>query len=208
MLYDKDIREPLFQFLESRYEKVRIIEEKKIGKSRADFMMVLKDSIVGIEIKSDADTYARLESQVKDYNAHFDYNVVAVGSSHAANVSTHVPEWWGIISIEEREDHIDFYILREMKRNPRNKLKKQLTMLWRCELAHIQELNGMYKYKQKSKKFVQDKIYETVDHEVLKEQLCAELFERDYTTIAEAINEYRVANGRKPKRKSRKYSKR
>ena len=60
MLYDKDIREPLFEFLEERYGKVRILEEKQMGRSRADAVMVMEDALVGIEIKSDADTYARL----------------------------------------------------------------------------------------------------------------------------------------------------
>lgn len=32
MLRDKDIREPLFDFLEETYGKVRIIEEKTMGK--------------------------------------------------------------------------------------------------------------------------------------------------------------------------------
>ena len=31
MLYDKDIRDPLFDFLEERYHKIRIIEEKQMG---------------------------------------------------------------------------------------------------------------------------------------------------------------------------------
>ena len=66
MLYDKDIREPLFDFLEERYGKVRIIEEKQMGRSRADIVMVLPKEIAGIEIKSDADTYTRLERQVKN----------------------------------------------------------------------------------------------------------------------------------------------
>ena len=60
MLYDKDIREPLFDFLEETYGKVRILEEKMMGRSRADVVMVTSDSLYGIEIKSDADTYARL----------------------------------------------------------------------------------------------------------------------------------------------------
>ena len=64
MLKDKDIREPLFFFLEEKYGKVRILEEKNIGRSRADVVMVTDGAIFGIEIKSDADTYARLSRQV------------------------------------------------------------------------------------------------------------------------------------------------
>ena len=43
MLYDKDIREPLFDFLEGMYGKIRILEEKQMGKSRADIVMVLPE---------------------------------------------------------------------------------------------------------------------------------------------------------------------
>ena len=64
MLKDKDIREGLFDYLEIEYGKIRIYEEKMIGKSRADAYMVIDNALVGIEIKSDADTYTRLEGQI------------------------------------------------------------------------------------------------------------------------------------------------
>jgi len=89
-LHDKDIRDPLFDFLEETYGKIRILEEKTIGRSRADVVMVTPNALYGIEIKSDADTYARLERQVKDYNAYYDYNYVAVGASHGLHVEEHV----------------------------------------------------------------------------------------------------------------------
>ena len=95
MLLDKDIREPLFEFLEERYGKVRILEEKTVGNSRADVVMAIPDKIVGIEIKSDADTYTRLERQVADYDLYFDQNIVVVGSTHASHVAEHVPDYWG-----------------------------------------------------------------------------------------------------------------
>ena len=98
MLYDKDIRESLFDFLEERYGKTRIIEEKQVGRSRADVILVRPLDLSGIEIKSDADTYARLKRQVKDYDRYFDYNYVAVGSRHGAHIAEHVPPWWGIIT--------------------------------------------------------------------------------------------------------------
>ena len=72
MLKDQDIREPLFDFFDEKFGKVRIIEEKQIAKSRADVMLVLEEKLIGVEIKSDADTYARLARQVKDYNKFFD----------------------------------------------------------------------------------------------------------------------------------------
>lgn len=191
MLYDKDIREPLFDYLEERYGKVRIIEEKQMGRSRADIVMVLPDAVAGIEIKSDADTYARLKRQVKDYDKFFDRNYVAAGSTHAAHIAEHVPEYWGILSVEWMDDRVDFYMIREASENPKADIKQKIRILWRPELAHIQELYGMPKYAGKSKDFVQNKILERLPREVLQRQISEELFERDYTQIGETIQGYR-----------------
>ena len=203
MLYDKDIREPLFEFLEERYGKTRFLEEQVTGQSRADVVMVLPEALCGIEIKSDADTYARLERQVYDYNLYYDYNIVVVGTSHAAHIEEHVPEWWGIITVESEEDRTDFYLMREAKENPKMEWNHKIEILWRPELAHIQELNRMYAYKQKSKRFVADKIVETVEPKILAGQLSDELFERDYTKIWEQIQTFRKENGQKPRRRRR-----
>ena len=195
MLYDKDIREPLFEFLEEQYGRIRILEEKQMGRSRADLVMVLPGAVAGVEIKSDADTYARLSRQVKDYSQFFDYNLIAVGSSHAHHIEEHVPDWWGIITIEQGEKDgktwIDFYVLRKARENPNVDRKKTLGLLWRTELAHIQKVNHMARYQEKSKKFVIDKILEKVPEKLLKEQISEELFERDYTKIDQEIREYR-----------------
>lgn len=191
MLHDKDIREPLFDFLEERLGKIRIIEEKQMGKSRADLVMVQPDSLSGIEIKSDADSYARLQRQVKDYNGYFDFNYAVVGTSHALHIEEHVPDWWGIITVDEVDGGADFYVLRTAKTNPEVDWKKKLSLLWRPELAHIQELNGLPKYRDKSKQFVIGKILEKVPEELLAKQISEELFERDYNEIVEVIQEYR-----------------
>lgn len=74
MLHDADIIEPLFDYLEDSYGKIRILEEVEIARSRADVIMVTDDSLVGLEIKSDADTYVRLERQVKGECESFSVN--------------------------------------------------------------------------------------------------------------------------------------
>lgn len=212
MLYDKDIREPLFDFLEQNLGKVRILEEKQMGKTRADVVMVMEDALVGIEIKSDADSYTRLARQVKDYNQYYDYNYVVIGSSHAAHIKEHVPQWWGIITVDEIENEgiaeknqsksqADFYVLREPEQNPKRKMEKKIRILWRPELAHIQELNGMPKYKEKSKDFVREKILLKVPESVLQKQISEELFQRDYNTIQEQIQQFKVDNNRKIKKR-------
>lgn len=198
MLYDKDIREPLFEFLEETYGKIRIIEEKQMGRSRADIVMVTPDAVTGIEIKSDADTYARLKRQVRDYDRYFDANYIVVGVSHAMHIEEHVPAWWGIITAEQEEGRADFYILRRASKNPKTDKKKKLGLLWRPELAHIQELNGLPKYCQKSKDFVVEKLLDKVPEEILQKQISQELFERDYRIIGERIRAYKAGHHKSP----------
>ena len=197
MLKDKDIREPLFDYLECEYGKTRIIEEKMMGSSRADVIMVITGALVGIEIKSDADTYTRLESQIKDYDKYFDYNIVVVGSSHANHVGEHIPEHWGIITVDEVENQCDFYFLRRPELNKKMRLNRKLELLWRPELAALQEMYNMPKYNGKSKAFVRKALLERVPGAILWPQAMEELFERDYNTIDEEIEASRSSGQKK-----------
>ena len=189
--HDSDIREPLFDFLEEKYGKIRILEEKRTGRARADVVMVTPEAIFGIEIKSDKDRYTRLAGQVKNYNLYYDFNIIAVGSTHAAHVSEHVSEWWGIISVEEINGSLDFYVIREPQPNPKVKRERKISILWRPELARIQEKNKLPAYKGKSKAYVQAVVLDRVPDDILWQQVSEELFERDYNTIEQEIQEFR-----------------
>ncbi len=202
MLYDRDIREPLFDFLETKFGKIRILEEKRTGRARADVVMVTETALHGIEIKSDADTYARLAGQVKWYDRYYDANTVVIGVSHVMHIEEHVPAWWGIITVEETTDGPDFYMARAPKPNPKVDPVLRMSILWRPELVMLQEMNGMPRYREKSKAFVVDKILERIPPETLSRQVSEILFERDYTTIEETILEYRLEHG-SGRRKSR-----
>lgn len=234
MLKDKDIREALFDYLELQYGKTRIFEEKMIGKSRADVIMVITGAIVGIEIKSDADTYARLDSQVKDYDKYFDYNLVVVGSSHATHIKEHVPEHWGIITVDEVDEKPDFYFLRQPQPNKKMKVERKLELLWRPELGLIIERFNMPKYAAQSKPFVRKKIIEwtktpptnaeitrikraakvegvepnipetKLDPKALNAEISEILFERDYEKLLADIKEYQKENN--PRRRGTKKS--
>lgn len=201
-LHDKDIREPLFDFLDETYGKIRIIEEKTMGKSRADVVMVTENDLYGIEIKSDADTYTRLSRQVKDYDKYFDYNYVVAGSSHALHIREHLPSYWGVITVELVNGEFDFYILRKPEKNPKVSWKKKTELLWRPELVLLQEWHKMPKYKEKSKVFVINKILERLDNgkikeEVLKREISELIMQRDYNNISAVLQEYREENLKK-----------
>lgn len=181
VLLDADIREPLFNYLELYYGKVRFLEEKVTGRARADVVMVLPGKVCGLEIKSDADSYTRLAGQVRDYDRYYDENYLVVGSTHALHAAEHVPAYWGIISVELIKGKIDFYRVREAKPNPRAKLKNKMSLLWKNEFSNILAANKMPRYPQKSKKFIIEKLLAKVPEEILHEQVSEELFERDYT---------------------------
>lgn len=191
VLLDKDIREPLFDWLEEQYARIRILEEKQIGRSRADVVAVTEQGLIGIEIKSDADTYARLKRQVRDYDRFYDFNMVVAGTSHAAHIHEHVPDYWGIITVEPENGRTDFYQVRAPEQNPKVKTASKLSLLWRPELAAIQERCGLPKYREKSKEFVQKKLLEKLPEDVLQSEIIYALFERDYTLIEAEIRNYR-----------------
>lgn len=196
MLRDKEIREPLFDFLEERYGKCRILQEKIMGKSRADIVMVTEGALYGIEIKSDADRYLRLKTQVPDYERYFDYNILAVGSSHALHAAEHVPESWGILSIEESGEVLDFYELRAAGENKKRSLKRQLSLLFRPELSRILKRNALPEYSSLSKTALIRRLTELLSPEILSHELTEELFERDYLKIEEEILAWKRERGR------------
>ncbi len=185
VLHDADIRDDLCDYLEEKFGKVRFFDELTMGRSRADIVVVTEEGLVGVEIKSDADTYDRLSRQVKDYDRFFDRNYVVVGTSHALHIREHVPDYWGVITVEEESGSLDFYRLREAADNPKVKLTNQLSLMWRRELAAIQKENGLHKYPGKSKAYVKKYLLSSVPGELLRQQMIEVLFNRDYSIFAE-----------------------
>ncbi|WP_051234147.1 sce7726 family protein [Butyrivibrio sp. NC3005] len=231
MLLDKDIRKPLGLFLQHEYGKIKIIEEKMIGNSRADLLVITSNALIGVEIKSDADTYARLSSQTEDYDTIFDYNIVAVGSSHAFHIEEHVPKHWGIITIDEIEEGVDFYFLRKPAKNDKALIERKLELLWRPEFNVVLQNHNMPKYSSSSKPFLIKKIIEwtklplpkteikrleqlkqtddsikvpqtRIDIEKLSPEICSILLNRNEEKILKEIKEYRKSKN--PRRRGRK----
>ena len=248
-MLDKDIREPLFDFLEEFYGKIRIFEEKVTGISRTDALGVIDGQLIGFEIKSDSDTYTRLKRQTADYDLLCDVNYLVVGKSHRRQADQHIPAHWGIICVYEEdetenemaeantgkgknkgkakgkagpapdakmlpnrtgEEISEINMAADIKEeklppkekkkiiveidqipgvNPNVRLERQLDLLWRPELATLQEWNEMPKYAQKSKAFVREKILERIPQDVLKRQITDLLFERDYEALLAQIRE-------------------
>ena len=91
---------------------------------------------------------------------------------------------------------IDFYVMRKPGENPRVNEKRKITILWRTELNRLLARNHLPKYSQKSKLFVQTRLLEKVPAEILWPQAYEELFERDYNTIEQEIEDWRNRSAR------------
>lgn len=191
-LHDVDIRPLLFDYLDGIYGKVRTYEELVIGDSRADVLAVVPGELIGLEIKSDADRYARLAAQVKDYDRFCNRNYLVVGTSHIRHAEEHIPEYWGVLAADGEK----ILELRPALPNPKVKLLRQLSLLWKRELWALLDRNALPKYRDKSRKFIQEKLCEKLNGALLQEQLCDTLFERDYTIFEDETGAARPSKPR------------
>lgn len=107
------------------------------GACRVD-IAVINGHIRGLEIKADADVLDRLPGQVAAYGAVVDRATLIASPRHIARALPLLPEWWGVMSAEQRPNGtIAFRIVR---REHANRSVDPLTLarlLWRPEAAEI-----------------------------------------------------------------------
>ncbi|MBR4859197.1 MAG: sce7726 family protein [Clostridia bacterium] len=173
---DKSIRKILIAYLQSLNNEIRIYQEKSIGNSICD-VMVVSDCLTGYEIKSDLDNYSRLDEQIIQYNKFFDYNYIVVSQKHLHSAESKVPDSWGIICI--LDDKVN--VIRKAKSNFRVSRRRQLSILWKIELKNILIKNSLPLFAQKEKGYIADKIAASVNADSLGKQIAQELLERDYS---------------------------
>ena len=173
---DKSIRKILISYLQTTNHEIRIYQEKSIGSSICDVMAVT-DRLIGYEIKSNHDTLARLDNQIKEYTKFFDENYLVVSDKYAAEAIDLLPDSWGIIRINNDE----VLMTRAAKVNKEVSRRRQLSMLWKLELKNLLIKNSLPLYAQKEKGYIADRLKDSVDGAVLGKQIANELLHRDYS---------------------------
>jgi hypothetical protein len=151
-----------------------------IGDSRADIVTVT-DHLTGYEIKSDADTYVRLRRQIGDYDAFFEENWLVVGKKHLSVASSHIPTYWGILCVSGFDDKQFVEEVRAPARNSKLSMINQLNILWRDEILRILNMCGLNKYAAKHKAYLAKVLASRAPEAKLRQLICDELFERDWT---------------------------
>ena len=107
------------------------------GARRVD-IAVINGHIRGLEIKADADVLDRLPGQVAAYVAVVDRATLIASPRHIARALPLLPEWWGVISAEQRPSgSIAFRIVRRERANRSVDPLTLARLLWRPEAAAI-----------------------------------------------------------------------
>lgn len=183
-LKDAQMRTILFEYYESKNQRLRFFEEFCIGrKTRADALLVTEKELIGFEFKSDRDNLNRLEHQVRDYERFCDRNYLVTGQKYREKAAEEIPKHWGIYCIFlSDEEKLQLECIRKAQPNAkRMRLHNQLRLLWRSELIPIIKKHKLGGVSAKNKL----ELVRTMEHQLSKETLKAELtntlIERDYT---------------------------
>lgn len=137
---EHEIRSALIAFLGSaNHGDSKILEEFRIdrGGSRID-MAVIGQELVGYEIKSDKDTFARFSNQIHAYNRVFDRINLVCGPVLANYAVEVIPSWWGIvIASKDSAGTISLSVKRAASANQKQDAFSLASLLWKEEVIAV-----------------------------------------------------------------------
>lgn len=142
LVRDRDVRRALHQkVLMDHHGDINtlVLDELGLrhGTCRVD-IAVVNSFLHGYEIKSDADTLARLPGQVSIYSAVLDRVTLVVGKTHITKAEAVIPEWWGIkVVTTGPRGGISFETYRPVNLNPKIDPVALAELLWRPEVVSI-----------------------------------------------------------------------
>lgn len=142
---DNEIRADLVDWLMFTHQgtpDVRIYHEFKVRSrsARAD-LVLLNGEMAGYEIKSDADTVARLHKQVHAFSSVMDKVSIVVTDKNIAKAKYIVPDWCGVIHYAGDDDE-KFRVVEEPKPCPERDAREVATLLSAAELYQALKRRG------------------------------------------------------------------
>lgn len=142
MLDDRTIRAELKQYLSNCSNSPRlIVDEISVhnGNARADLVAFYKEPYC-FEIKSDKDTFYRLERQSAYYDFTFKRNILVTTTRLKEKATNAIPSHWGLLIVDESKTlGLKFSWIRRPKANKNWHSEKALLTLWRSELIDLHE---------------------------------------------------------------------
>lgn len=146
---DSDIRRVLHESLWTSYADdpdTEIIDELAVchAGARADVVLV-NGHLGGFEIKSDADSLARLTQQSKYFDRVFDRMTLVCAPRHANKALERIPEWWGICVADASCGSVQLCSRRAAGQNPAPSRWARAALLRRDEMVQLLLKHGMCK---------------------------------------------------------------
>lgn len=144
---DPEIRLALESRLEGRKSSATntlIRHELAVGQGvrRVD-LAVVSGHLAGYEIKSDADTLARLEGQAEAYGRVFDYLTLVTTSRLLTKATERLPSWWGLIRADASSGNVKLEQVRPAKFNRSVDRMALAQLLWRDEAMALLRERGL-----------------------------------------------------------------
>ena len=185
---DKMIRAALLKLLAKEIRAyasgetaARIFQEFGVrhGTTRID-VAVVNGILHGYEIKSDPDTLDRLPEQAKQFSSVFDKITLVVGKRHLYHALHIIPEWWGLkIAVIDEANQVVFHTIRGEIENVGQSALSLAKLLWRGEaLTLLQEKDEAKGFKSKPRRFIYEKLVNSMDIDTLKNRVHVQLVSR------------------------------
>lgn len=164
------------------YDEVGVLVNKQTRYGSGSFLDLfgVGDTLVGVEIKSDKDTFTRLQRQASYYEANCDVTYVAVGERLLKKMHE-IPPNFGILLCYDGGDAIQVELVREPTASPPT-LEALYSLLWRDELIHLLRLHDLYKGMSKARVYQMLEVLAPLG-EVVRPQIKKLLYERDWKTF-------------------------
>lgn len=153
------------------------IEELRLhgGEVRADLVHV--EDMHCFEIKSEADSLARLITQGSRYALVFDQVTLVLAEKHVTKALEMLPTWWGVMTLEDATG--TFLALRDAGVNVHHRAESLASILTRDEALHIlEDANSTKGWRSKSLYLIQQHIAQVFNTEELRAHIRSALLLR------------------------------
>ncbi|MGG9998967.1 sce7726 family protein [Pseudovibrio ascidiaceicola] len=150
------------------------------AKARID-IATINGCIHGYEIKSDADTLARLSKQIEIYKATLQKLTIVCAEKHVQHSIKIAPSWVGIVSVSRGvRGAVIFRTVRKPQMNPEVNAKALAHLLWRSEaLDIVTEITNSKAHKYDTRAKLYDVISERLSISEITNRIKLAMFSRE-----------------------------
>lgn len=199
---DKTIRAVLIKQLKAEYkdhQDTAIISEFTLpyGSARVD-IAVVNGVMHGFELKSDIDNLLRLSGQIDAYNLIFDKVTLVVGKTHILEALGLIPDWWGVTVAKNANEEFEPLLIpvRKATINPKQDIHTIANILWKDEaLAVLEQIGKSKNMRDKQKKYICEKLVDSLSEQELKDQVRNQLIKRDVAFNLQAVSKLMPCGG-------------